>query len=451
MNRLPSRAITLLYLAAAHLALVLAFGLAAWRPDTVAGFFYHPRMAALVHLVTLGWITFSIFGAFFIVGPLSLRIDMRARRADYAAFGLAVVGLVGMAAHFWIERFSGMAWSAATIGIGAMYMAGRIAAETWHARVPLAVRLHVVLACANFWLAAGLGLLLAVNKVVPVLPGFVLSNVFAHAHMAAVGWATMMVVGVGYRLLPMVLPSKMPSGPLLYASVALLEAGVLGLFTSLLLHGAWSAPFGLLVAAGIAAFVSRVAWMLRHPAPRPAAAPRVDFAIVHAAGAGLCLVASVGLGVFLTLAPLSTLWLRAAAAYGVLGLIGFLAQMIVAMEARLLPLAAWCWAYAQSGYTTAPLSPHRMHNRGLQALVFAGWALGVPALAAGMALASPSLVGLGAASLAVAVGLAAVDNVLLLAGAHAATGSRRRSAGEAGRGIFPAAARTSTRSDVPRG
>jgi cbb3-type cytochrome oxidase subunit 1 len=41
----------------------------------------------------------------------------------------------------------------------------------------------------------------------------VLANVFAYAHLAAVGWVSLMVVGVAYRLLPMVLPSELRRGP----------------------------------------------------------------------------------------------------------------------------------------------------------------------------------------------------------------------------------------------
>jgi cbb3-type cytochrome oxidase subunit 1 len=223
-------------------------------------------MVALVHLITLGWITFSIFGAMYIVGPLALRMNMPARRMDYVAYALALVGLIGMVAHFWIEKYDGMAWSAATIAVGALYTTGRIVAAVREAKVPPAVKLHVVLACVNFWLATSMGILIAVDKVTPFLPGFILSNVFAHAHLAALGWATMMVVGVGYRLLPMVLPSRMPSGPSMYASAILLETGVLGLFGTLVLRSKWTWIAGLCVCAGLGVFAGHVIWMVRHPA-----------------------------------------------------------------------------------------------------------------------------------------------------------------------------------------
>jgi hypothetical protein len=101
--------------------------------------------------------------------------------------------------------------------------------------------------------------------------------------------------------------------------------------------------------------------------------------------------------------------LHAAAAYGVLGLVGFLGQIVVAMETRLLPMAAWYWAYAGSNYRIAPPSPHAMRDRMLQAVVFAAWTLGVPALAGGMFLESARLVGLGAWALFAAVMVAMLD------------------------------------------
>src|SRR5262245_62968520 len=97
-DRLPAKTVPLLYLGTAHVSLALACVLAGLWPRAAAGFFYHSWMVALVHLVTLGWITFSILGAIYIVGPIALGMPMPARRGDYWAFGFAVVGLIGMVA-----------------------------------------------------------------------------------------------------------------------------------------------------------------------------------------------------------------------------------------------------------------------------------------------------------------------------------------------------------------
>jgi hypothetical protein len=243
----------------------------------------------------------------------------------------------------------------------------------------------------------------------------VLSNVFAHAHLAALGWATMMVVGVGYRLLPMIFPSKMPTGRSIYASAILLEIGVLGLFTTLLLRSGWALLFGSTTVAGLAVFGAHVAWMVRQPAPKPVGAPRLDFGVLHAASAGMSLAAASAIGLMLLVVPTSPRALHAAAAYGVFGLIGFLAQMVVAMEARLLPMVTWFWSYAKSQYRVPPPSPHVMRDRSLQAIVFAGWTVGVPMLAAGLFVESATLVAVGAWALLLSVALATLDSISVVA------------------------------------
>ncbi len=418
----PALLLPLLYLGTAHVALGLACLFAGTWPRAVAGFFYHAWLIGLVHLVTLGWITFSILGALYIVGPLALRMELPPRRLDYAAYAFALIGLIGMVGHFWIEEYPGMAWSAGTIAVAVCYMTLRVIGAIGRAPIQPAVKLHIVLACVNFWIAASMGLLVAIDKVVHFLPGFVLANVFAHAHAAAIGWATMMVVGVGYRLLPMTFPSKMPGGRSIYASAILLEVGVLGLFAALLLRSGSAPVFAASILAGLAAFGAHVVWMQRQPVSKPVGAPPVALGLWHAAGAAASLAAAAVLGAWLLIAPPGPRALRAAAAYGVLGLLGFLAQMVVAMEARLLPMAAWFWAYSRSGYRVPPPSPHAMRDRRLQAMAFVAWTLGVPLLAAGMAAEAPRLVGAGGWVLFAGVALGALDNVRVVG--HALRASR---------------------------
>jgi len=415
VSRLPARTVPLLYFGTAHVSLGLACVLAGLWPQAVAGFFYHSWMVALVHLVTLGWITFSILGAIYIVGPIALGMPMPARRGDYWAYGCAIVGAIGMVAHFWIQEFGGMAWSAATVTAGILFVASRIVRALPQARMQPAVKLHLVFACLNIAIAASMGILLGFDKVYHFLPGFVLTNVFAHAHLAAIGWATMMVVGVAYRLLPMTLPSKMPGGRSMFASAILLEAGVLGLFVSLLFQSTWAIACAGLVIAGLTAFAAHVVGMVRLPAAKPPGAPRVDFAVLHAAGAAASLAAAAIIGIALLVLPASPTSLHLAAAYGVLGLIGFLAQMVVGMEARLLPLVTWYWAYERSEFRVPPAAPLTMRDRTLQAMVLAGWTIAVPALAAGMFFEAAQLVSIGAWSLFAAVATGTLDNIGVLA------------------------------------
>ncbi len=384
-TQLPPRLLPILYFGAAHVALALAFGAVALDPRGVSGFFYHPRMLGIVHLITLGWITASILGSLYIVGPIALRVWIPATWRDYTAFALVLIGIVGMVAHFWIQDYAGMAWSAGTVGVGIMAVGVHVIRCLGPAALPRAVSAHILLAFVNVLGAATMGVLIAFDKVYHFLPGFVLANVFAHAHLAAIGLASMMVVGVAYRLLPMVLPAAMPSGPRLWISAVLLQAGVSGLFVTLLLRSPLAWIFALIVVAGFVGFISQVVWMLRRPRPRPQGSRRPDPAVLHAGASFASLGVASVLGVWLSIAEPSSAALRIAMAYGVFGLVGFLAQLVVGMEGRLLPIFAWYWAYANTGYKGPVPSQHAMSWRPGQQLVFVLWLFGVPALAGGLA------------------------------------------------------------------
>lgn len=399
LQQLPPRLLPVLYFALSHVALAAAFAALAADAPAFAGFYYHPRMLAVVHLVTLGWITSSILGSLYLVGPIALRMPLPGRWPDYTAFACVAIGIVGMVAHFWIEEYGGMGWSGATAAAGILIVAVRHAGRLRRAPIPLAVRAHVALAFVNMLGAATMGVLLGFNKVHPFLKGFVLSNVYAHAHLAAIGWASMMVVGVAYRLLPMVLPSAAPEGRTLWTTAGLLEVGVAGLFVSLLARSPLIALFAWIVTLGFAAFFVNVIWMLRHPRPRPPAIRMPDPAVLHAAAALLSLACACAFGVWLATAAPSPAALRIATAYGVLVLVGFLAQMVIAMEGRLLPIFAWYWGFANTGGKVPPMSPHEMVTRPLQYLVFALWLFGVPALAIALAYGSVPLIRAAASSL----------------------------------------------------
>jgi hypothetical protein len=385
-KRLPSRWLPLLYFGFAHLCLAAAFAAEALDPHGAAGFFYHPQMVALVHLVTLGWITSSILGAVYMIGPMALRMPMPARAADGWAFGLFALGVTGMVIHFWIAEPRGMAWSAGMVTLALLRVALRVLSALPAAPIQGAVKLHFVLGFLNLLGAASAGLLLGMDKVLHFLPGYVLANVAAHAHLAALGWALMIVMGAGYRLLPMLLPAAMPDRRSLWASALLLEAGVLGLFAGLVARQAWAGFFALLVVAGIAAFLREVLWMVRHPRPAPRQLRRPDLGVVHIAQALLCLALAAGLGLLLVFSPAGAWKVAAVMVYGVLGLVGFLAQMVIGVNARLLPLFSWLTAYAGDGFRAVPPSPHTTPHRALQGWTLVLWSAGVPLLAAGLAL-----------------------------------------------------------------
>jgi hypothetical protein len=347
--------------------------------------------------VTLGWIGASVQGAIYVVAPLALRTRLPGGTLDVAAFFCFAVGVMGMASHFWMDSHRGMTWSAGLVTVAFAWVGVRTARALPPAPVPAEVKLHVLLAFANVVLVALLGMLLGVNKVAPFLPFSQLRGALAHAHLAVLGFGVMIVMGAGYRLIPMILPAAMPRGAWAYTSAVLLQAGALGVAAALMTDRG----LGLAAAVsllGLLAFFSRVAWMLRHPRPAPTARPRPDVAVLHALQSLAYLGLAAGCGLALVLAPGADWSLSLAMAYGVFALVGFLSQIVLGVEGRLLPMAAWLWSHADGGFRALPPPLHGLASRPL-----------------GLAGDRPPLLAGGAAALGTAIVGNAVNAGLVLA------------------------------------
>lgn len=390
---LPSPSLPLVYFAAAHLCLAAAAAALAVRPDLPGGFHYHPRAIALVHLVTLGWISGSILGAFYIVAPLALAMPFRAGRLDAIGCVLFWAGTAGMVAGFWTGRYDAVGIAALPV-LGALAFVGaRAARALGPSRIPSGVKLHVWLAFANIVGAGALGVALALNRLTADLPWSPLSLAVAHGHLAVLGWATMMIFGVAYRLIPMFVPAAMPSGSLA-ASAVLLEIGTLGLTWSIA-AGRSGLVWALLVLAAFGSFFGQVRRIVRERRPRPVDLPARDWSTWQTHTALLYLFVAAVLGAWLAAGgPAGLAW-----AYGVAGLLGFVGQMIAGIQGRLLPMHAWYRTMSRLGGAPPPLSAHRLIEPRLALAVLILWTVALPLLVAGLSGAGRVLVALGGMTL----------------------------------------------------
>jgi hypothetical protein len=250
--------------------------------------------------------------------------------------------------------------------------------------------------------AVTMGVLLGFDKVHQFLPGYVLSNVFGHAHLAAVGWVGMMVVGIGYRLLPVALPTKTPSAPTIYLSAFLLEGGVWGLFVALVRRSDLVIVPAILIVAGLVSFGAHVVGLLERPRHPPHSHRRPDAALIHLLGAAVWLLFACVSGLMLCVFPVSESTLRLALVYGTAGLVGALAQVVVGFEQRILPIAAGCWGIETKAIQVSPL------------LSVSLWLVGVAAVATGLFRNTPAVLRVGAWLLFTAALLGGLEAARLL-------------------------------------
>ena len=90
-----------------------------------------------------------------------------------------------------------------------------------------------------------------------------ISAMHAHAHLGVLGVFVMLIVGISYKLVPMFTLSDIQSRRRAFASVALLNAGLLGSFVTILLRHPLKFAFALVVVAGLACYGFEMLAILR--------------------------------------------------------------------------------------------------------------------------------------------------------------------------------------------
>jgi hypothetical protein len=207
------------------------------------------------------------------------------------------------------------------------------------------------LAFFNILAAGAYGIVMGVDRSRGFLGVTPLVSAYAHAHLAAVGWVAMMVVGLSYRLIPMMLPAAMPTGSAIALSAVLLECGLAIVIAALLSGSDWLVAGALVILGGLASFVTQIRRAVRHRMPRPPALPRRDWSTWQTHTALLWLLVSAVLGTALVVGVPADWTTPLTWIYGVAALVGFLAQIVVGMQGRLVPFYAWYRAFAAAGGT----------------------------------------------------------------------------------------------------
>ena len=370
---------------------VLVLPMAVSRIDQ---YFYQAIPLAVVHVFTLGWITAIIMGVMYRYVPALTRTALPSPRLAWIQLALYVVGASGMITHFAIGIWPGL-WLAAIIVFvsilmfawnilpGVMSQVGRGVAET-----------GMFLSVCFLVAAALLGTLLGLDKTYDFLGGSLLTNLAAHVHLAAVGWVTLSICAVSYRMLPaFLLPTIQLPAAAKWQIYALAITGV-GLVTSLLLRSGMASTFAIAVSLTMVWYLVIVARMVR------VRRMPLDWTPLHALAGVIGLAMAAGLGIALSLAGGdSALGARLAPAYGAMGLLGFFSNFIIGMSYQLFPgfVARARTSARRAGVTIAEISITRT-----RLFVFLALNGGVLLLAGGFVENAVHVAQLGAAMITVA-------------------------------------------------
>lgn len=407
----PALALPAVHIAAAFAALLAAgAALVAAAPDIGAGAFLAGRVTAAVHLVTLGWITTTIMGVLYQFLPVALGAGIRSRPLAWATFALHVPGVLLFVHAAATGARAPLVAGAALVATALAAFVANLAATL--ARVPgrSVTWWGLAAGSANLLGVVGLGAVLAANLAAGGLGEARLAVVAAHVHLALLGFVMPVVVGVGRRLFPMFLVAQAADGRPSVAAVAALGAGAPLLALGLLLPSsplAWTGALSALL--GMAAF----AWQVRLYF-RARRRPRIDPGMRMAAAGvvGLAAATLLGPAVLVTGAGAP----RLVTAYGLVGLLGGLAMLVLGHYYKIVPFLVWYHRFSpQVGLRPVPRVADLVAPRpplvALEAL-----SVGVLTLAAGAAFAGPLVAQAGAVLFAAGAAVAAAHLTAVVLG-----------------------------------
>ncbi len=343
-----------------------AVELVRWR-SLLLEYFYFTPLLSLTHLVTLGFLSSLMMGMLYRLGPMLLGVEARSGRLASLQLTLFLVGAWGMISHFWMAEWIGMSWSAGLVWAASVVQLVNFRGLFQPSPKSPWPRLFVASSLVYFFLAASLGGVLGLAKAYDVRPSFLaerhLANVFAHAHVAGVGWVLAMIFGFQLKLVPTTVgrPSSLP------VRFALLHLGTLGLSGALLLETTLL-PFALALA--LVCF-----WQALGPAAAFARGRAREWELLPL----LLLALTALLGLALALGwpdESSPARGRAQLAYGFLGLFGFMSLTVVTVAFKLFPIFVWKERF-QDEFGKAPLPgmkdlPSQPLRVGANVAVFAG-------------------------------------------------------------------------------
>ncbi len=396
------------------------------QPSVLASYHYNHSVIAATHLFVLGWLCSIIMGAMYQLVPVALETRLYSERLARWHFVLHVIGFAGMVWMFqvWDMKQVGHFGSVLALGVGLFVFnlaqtlrrvpkwnltATAVTAALFWISVTIIAGLSIATGKATYDSTPGLAVAPGIRSVVAglrSLAGFMarfdqIAAMHAHAHLSGVGFFTLLIVGVSYKLIPMFTLSEVQSQRRAALSIALLNLGLVGSFITILVRSPWKFAFALVIIAALACYGLELRAILRARKRRT-----LDWGLRY-------FLTAVGLLIPLSLLslvlatpglPLNTFTGQLENLYGFLGLIGIVSFAIMGMLYKIIPFLIWFSAYSRHiGRARVPALAD-MYSSGLQAVGYWTYLAGLAATSAAILFSSEPGVRLGSGLLALSVG-----------------------------------------------
>ncbi len=384
-----------------------AVGLVIVVPNLIRGAYLAPGVIAVTHCFTLGFLTTTIFGALYQLFPVTLGVPVRSVPVARATFWLLQAGVLGLV-------LGAAAWSPLLLAAGWLLLFIAVGGVSWNlfpqrrkATRGKTIGRYVV----GAHMALGLAMGLAGARIGVALGWWSLATLdmlAAHAHLAAVGFGTLTVVGVGSKLLPMFLLSRgQPEWPLRWIG-PFIFLGLVGYSVGRLWSIEWMMRIGgMATVAGVLLYLFLATEYFRTRTRK-----HLDPGLTNVAISLSFLVVATILGSYILFGGATP---HLGIGYATIGLLGWLVIFVAGVYHKIIPFLVWMERF--SSMVGQPDMP-KVADLTRPALGFAsGWMLaaGVGLLAVGVMLEAGIVAYLGAAAFAGGTCIILVEAAMLIA------------------------------------
>ncbi|MBX3748199.1 MAG: hypothetical protein KF833_23055 [Verrucomicrobiae bacterium] len=422
LNHAPDVRLPLRFMLAGLMSLAAALGILVAQPHLLTAYHYHHHVVAITHLLVLGFLLSVVFGATYQLVPVALETRLHSERLARWHFPIHLVSVASMVWMFWVWNMKEVGHFGSGLALGAGFFVWNIArtlrrVSRWD---PVAFGIASMLVWLTATVAAGLAVAAAKSTYELVdRPGLhpllaaplqglraiadavarfdALGVMHAHAHLGVLGIFILLTIAIAYRLVPMFLISEVQRPARAWASLILLNLGLVTIAFALPLQPAWKPLAALLTVAGLACYGIELAAIVHARRRRT-----LDWGLRAFLTAQALLVPVAALGLLLSRPGLALTEFigRLENLYGFLALFGVVAFAILGMLYKILPFLVWFATYSREVGRSRTPTLQEMISVPLQMAGYTLWIAGLVVISTAILLAHDLLARIGASVLA---------------------------------------------------
>jgi len=310
---------------------------------SISGHHFQPKILSINHIATLGWITMIIFGAMFQLVPVVLETKLFSEKLAELQFWIYLPGVIGLVYCFWyFETGLYMNLSAILLNLAMFIFAFNIIMTFTKVKKWNITGLYLAAAIFYLIVTAIAGLLLTINLGSPYIKIDHLQYLNLHSHVAFIGWVSMVVMGVSFKLIPMFTLSHGYASTYAKWAFWLINIGLLGINTIFHYEDTTFLYYILtpMITLGILLFLVQVYIIFKNRVRN-----KLDIGLKFSSYAFLMLGLTTVLGTFIAFINYQNI-LNLTLIYGYMIIFSYLSMLVVGQMYKIIPFLVWYHKYS---------------------------------------------------------------------------------------------------------